>query len=313
VKPPGIVVHPCASVPIGTTLLDGILHHLLATAKMAPLDAVPPVGSLELALTQGVVHRLDKETSGVVVVAKTLEASSNLSRQFISRDVDKRYLALCVGTDPGLDEMVDVPLTRKSNGKVIVVLGTPTISLNSSSSSSSKRGRHGTTGQASGSAAGVKAVTRFRTAARWQGVSVVEVDLFTGRMHQIRVHAAHRGHPVAGDAMHGKSIGEGGGHNTKESEAALGLLNLQGLMLHAWQLSFNHPATGRRLHLTAAPPASMARAMRSVAARAGSSKAGLRESHSDNPNSSPELRLLLTEPSATKEKSRPAPQKMKKK
>jgi len=168
------------------------------------------------------VHRLDKETSGVVVVAKTLAASSRLSAQFRTRVVDKTYVAV-LAADPGADRVVDAPLVRRSSGKVTVAIsaGAAPSDADAPAAATTARERRRAArradaggararSRAAGGARGARAaaaakpaVTRFRGAASWDGVCVAEVELYTGRTHQIRAHARHVGCPVLGDAIYG--------------------------------------------------------------------------------------------------------------
>ena len=210
-KPAGLVVHPAAGNWSGT-ILNGLLHRYGAAAAGLP--------------RAGIVHRLDKETSGLMVVARTLEAQTDLVRQLQARTVKRRYLALVWGNMPS-DGTIDAPIGRdpRERTRMAVVTG----------------------------ASGKPARTHFRTVdeAIWerQPVSAIHCDLETGRTHQIRVHCAHIGHPLLGDPVYGRARG-------KRSVTPLpGGFARQAL--HAWRLGLIHPQTGRTMQWRADPPADM--------------------------------------------------------
>ena len=164
-KPAGLVVHPAAGNWSGT-LLNGLLHHYPAIA------GVPRAG---------IVHRLDKDTSGLMVVAKTLEAQTDLVRQLQARTVKREYLALVWGK-PNLSGTIDLPMARHPRDRIKMAV---------SESPSAK-----------------PALTHFKRIAvgalEGKAVSLVECRLETGRTHQIRVHMAHLGFPLVGDTLYGK-------------------------------------------------------------------------------------------------------------
>jgi 23S rRNA pseudouridine1911/1915/1917 synthase len=210
-KPAGLVVHPAAGNWSGT-ILNGLLHRY------------PDAAGLPRA---GIVHRLDKETSGLMVVARTLEAQTDLVRQLQARTVKRRYVALVWGAMPG-EGIIDAPIGRdpRERTRMAVVAG----------------------------ASGKAARTRFRlvdqTMWKQQTVSAVHCDLETGRTHQIRVHCAHVGHPLLGDPVYGSARG-------RRSSAPLpGGFTRQAL--HAWQLGLVHPGTGRSMRWRADLPKDMA-------------------------------------------------------
>jgi 23S rRNA pseudouridine1911/1915/1917 synthase len=195
-KPAGLVVHPGAGNREGT-LANGLLHHCAG---------IEIVGGTE---RPGIVHRLDKETSGCLVVAKTESAHRQLAAQFASRDVDKTYLALVDGKPRMPHGTIDAAIGRHTvhRQKMAVV----------------ERGRD--------------ALTHYRVLDSRDGKALVQCQPKTGRTHQIRVHLKHLGHPVAGDPVYGRR-----GNFTRH-------------MLHAWKLTFTHPATGKRISFAAPLPA----------------------------------------------------------
>jgi 23S rRNA pseudouridine1911/1915/1917 synthase len=207
-KPAGLVVHPAAGNWSGT-VLNGLLHRYGAAAAGLP--------------RAGIVHRLDKETSGLMVVARTLEAQTDLVRQLQARTVKRRYLALVWGNMPD-EGTIDAPIGRdpRERTRMAVVTG----------------------------ASGKPARTHFRRvdATVWerQPVSAIHCDLETGRTHQIRVHCAHIGHPLLGDPVYGRARG-------KRSVTALPH-GFARQALHAWRLGLIHPRTGRTMQWRADVP-----------------------------------------------------------
>ncbi|CAD6537316.1 hypothetical protein LMG27952_03251 [Paraburkholderia hiiakae] len=207
-KPAGLVVHPAAGNWSGT-LLNGLLHRYGEAAAGLP--------------RAGIVHRLDKETSGLMVVARTLQAQTDLVRQLQARTVKRRYLALVWG-NMAEEGTIDAPIGRdpRERTRMAVMKG----------------------------ASGKPARTHFRRIDKtlWhnQPISAIHCDLETGRTHQIRVHCAHIGHPLLGDPVYGHARG-------KRSVAALpdGFARQA---LHAWRLGLVHPVTGRAMQWRAEVP-----------------------------------------------------------
>ncbi len=191
-KPPGLVVHPGNGNPDGT-LVNALLHH-------APQVAAVP--------RAGVVHRLDKDTSGVMVAAKTLQAHTALVRQLQARTVHRDYAALVHGL-PLPSGTIDQPIGRDPRARVRMAVV----------------------------ASGKPARTRFRRIEAFEGCSLIECSLDTGRTHQIRVHLTHIGHPLLGDPVYGPR------------RAALSgpLAGFGRQALHAWRLGLVHPASGKAL------------------------------------------------------------------
>jgi 23S rRNA pseudouridine1911/1915/1917 synthase len=184
-KPRGVVVHPSA----------GHWHNTLVQALWPVLEEAGGEP-----FRPGIVHRLDKDTSGLLIVARTADARQRLSDMLARREIHRSYWALVEGALEPPTGRIDAPVGRHPGDrlKMAVVLN------------------------------GRSAATRYRTLAWWERFSWLELELETGRTHQIRVHLAHLGHPVAGDPLYGHA----------------GLLDLPGQALHAWRIAFRHPMTG---------------------------------------------------------------------
>lgn len=210
-KPAGLVVHPGNGNATGT-LMNALLHH-------APELAQVP--------RAGIVHRLDKETAGLMVVAKTLAAQTDLVRQLQARTVKRHYLALVHGK-VGAGGTVDAPLGRHpvQRTKMAVL-------------------KHG----------GKEARTHYTVMEGFARCTLVECRLDTGRTHQIRVHMASIGHPLVGDPVYGK---------TKSGAAMLDAFPRQAL--HARQLALVHPASGEPMHWESPLPADFAQLLESLRA-----------------------------------------------
>ncbi len=207
-KPAGLVVHPAAGNQTGT-LLNALLNH------------APELINLPRA---GIVHRLDKETTGLMVVAKTLEAHTDLVEQLADRTVSREYEAVAVGVMTG-GGTVDAPMGRHpTQRKLMAVL----------------------------SSGGKRAVTHYRVARRYPHHTHIRVKLETGRTHQIRVHMAHIGFPLVGDATYGKRFKIPKAANTHLIET---LKAFPRQALHAAKLGLEHPGTGEYTEWTAPVPA----------------------------------------------------------
>jgi 23S rRNA pseudouridine1911/1915/1917 synthase len=211
-KPPGLVVHPAPGNYTGT-LVNALLYHYGSLPSSGPGMR----GSERE--RAGIVHRLDKDTSGVMVVARTQEALRSLSAQFKNRTVQKRYLALVMG------------VIKKGSGTIEAGLGRH-VKERKKISVHTHKAR--------------EAVTLYTVKERFGNATLVAVEIKTGRTHQIRVHMAHIGHPILGDRVYG------GAKATK-----LGDLPLSRQMLHAESLSILHPETGHPMTFTAQPPSDM--------------------------------------------------------
>jgi 23S rRNA pseudouridine1911/1915/1917 synthase len=212
-KPPGLVVHPAPGNYTGT-LVNALLYHY----GSLPSRTTGKEGDARE--RAGIVHRLDKDTSGVMVVARTQEALRSLSMQFKNRTVRKRYIALVAG------------VIKKGSGTIDVGLGRH-VKERKKISTHTHHAR--------------EAVTSFMVKERYKKATLVEVEIKTGRTHQIRVHLAHIGYPVLGDRVYG------GGKATQFGESSI-----TRQMLHAETLSFLHPETGNPMTFVAPPPEDMA-------------------------------------------------------
>ncbi|HEV8444675.1 MAG TPA: 23S rRNA pseudouridine(1911/1915/1917) synthase RluD [Steroidobacteraceae bacterium] len=209
-KPPGLVVHPGAGNP----------RHTLQNALLAhdpKLRRVPRAG---------LVHRIDKDTSGLLVVARTVEAHTALVAALAAHEIEREYLALCTGAMTG-GGTVDEPIGRHRTQRTKMAV----------------RGD------------GRAAVTHYRIVKRYRAHTLARVRLETGRTHQIRVHLAHVGYPIVGDPVYGgrRRLPAGA---SPELRTALG--NFPRQALHAARLSFAHPRTGKRLTCDAPLPADFA-------------------------------------------------------
>ena len=234
-KPVGMVVHPAPGTPSGT-LVNALLHHAG--------DDLSGVGGVK---RPGVVHRIDKDTSGLLVVAKSDEAHQGLAAQFEAHSVERRYQAVCYGVpdayDPRLRGIKGVNFEPGNIMKITTQLA---------------RHKHDRKKQAVLFGSGRHAVTRVRIMEPFGdpgAAALVECWLETGRTHQIRVHMAHAGHGLIGDQTYGgrrklnaKSVGEDG------RAAALGFARQA---LHAATLGFVHPVTGENLRFEAEMPSDL--------------------------------------------------------
>jgi 23S rRNA pseudouridine1911/1915/1917 synthase len=216
-KPAGLVVHPAPGNEAGT-LVNALLAHCGAD--------LPGIGGEK---RPGIVHRLDKDTSGVMVVAKTEQALATLSAAFAARDLDRAYLALCWGLpNPPAGEIEGAIGRDPRDRKRMAVVA---------------RG-------------GRAALTRYRTLGHHDAaVALLEVRLATGRTHQIRVHLAARGHPVVGDPVYLRRIPAAARGLDEATRRAL--LDFPRQALHAARLGFAHPRTGQALSFHTPPPPDM--------------------------------------------------------
>jgi len=210
-KPPGLVVHPGAGHRSGT-LLNALLHHC------------PELKEIGEVSRPGLVHRLDKDTSGLLVVAKTALAHQALVGQFAARETKKTYVALVWGLLSEPEGIIDKEIGRHPTARQRM----------------SVHARRGKT-----------AVTRWRVRREFPGpMTLVELSPETGRTHQLRVHLASEGHPVLGDATYGGGVSRLAGHPKLTGIKPL----VPRQLLHAWRLEVTHPRTGERLSWEAPLP-----------------------------------------------------------
>ncbi len=226
VKPPGLVVHPGAGNPSGT-LVNGLLHHCGASLS--------GIGGVR---RPGIVHRLDKDTSGVMVVAKSDVAHRHLAAQFAdhgrSGSLQRAYLALVWGE----------PAPHR--GTIAAALG------RAASDRTKRRVKSAETADARHAVTHYGVRERFGPAADAAAASLVDCRLETGRTHQIRVHMAHIGHPLIGDQDYGSAFKTK--VNTLPPEAAAIVADFRRQALHAWLLQFEHPRDGRTMRFEALVP-----------------------------------------------------------
>ena len=212
-KPAGMVVHPAAGNPDGT-LVNALLHH--CAGRLSGIGGVA---------RPGIVHRIDKDTSGLLVVAKTDVAHEGLAAQFTRHSIERVYLALTTGIPVPPAGRIDAPLARSaSDRKKIAVVG----------ATKADGGR------------GKRAVTHYRIVEPLKGAALVECRLETGRTHQVRVHLASIGHPLLGDPVYGRS--------RNEHRELLKSLNFHRQALHAAELGFVHPVSKAKLSFKSALP-----------------------------------------------------------
>jgi len=210
-KPAGLVVHPAAGNRDGT-LVNALLHHCRGSLSGIGGVARP-----------GIVHRIDKDTSGLLVVAKTDVAHEGLAKQFAAHSIDRRYLAIVSGVPKASEGTIDAPLARSAANrkKIAIVAG----------------GR------------GKRAVTHWKRLTVLSDAALAECRLETGRTHQVRVHMASIGHPLLGDSVYGGI--------PKTHRRLLNDLGFHRQALHAAELGFVHPVTKRRLSFASAMPPDM--------------------------------------------------------
>jgi len=212
-KPAGLVVHPGAGRATGT-LVNALLH------RVRDLSGIGGV------VRPGIVHRLDRGTSGLLVVAKDDASHLALSRQFSGRTVDKEYLAVVLGVPRALEGTIDVPIGRDPVHRKRMSVRAP-------------RGR--------------AARSTYRLVEAFDGAALLRVRIATGRTHQIRVHLSALGHPVAGDLTYGGRSRPA----SRRPEARAALEGLSRPALHAAHLAFTHPASGERLSFSSPLPADL--------------------------------------------------------
>ena len=198
-KPKGMVVHPANGNPDGT-----LVNAVMAICK----DSLSGIGG---EIRPGIVHRLDKNTSGAIIIAKNDKAHINLSEQLKNHEIKKTYIALVRGVVKENNATINMPIGRsKKDRKKMDV---------------DKNGK--------------EAITHFKVLKRYKDCTLLEINIETGRTHQIRVHLSHIGYPIIGDEVYS---------NGKNK------LNIEGQCLHAKSLDFKHPITGKNMHIEAPIP-----------------------------------------------------------
>lgn len=198
-KAKGMVVHPAVGNPDGT-LVNAIMAHCKGN-----------LSGIGGELRPGIVHRLDKDTSGLLIIAKNDKAHLAMSEQIQNREVKKTYLALVKGAVPENEATIKMPIGRSTKDRKKMAV----------------------------TSKGKEAITHFKVLERFEKYTYLEVNIETGRTHQIRVHMAEIGHPVVGDMIYSNGKNE---------------FNIEGQMLHAHRLEFKHPITGKAMCLEAPLP-----------------------------------------------------------
>ena len=198
-KPKGMVVHPANGNPDGT-----LVNAIMAICK----DSLSGIGG---EIRPGIVHRLDKDTSGVIVVAKNDKAHINLSEQIKEHKVKKTYIALVRGIVKENEATINMPIGRSEKDRKKMAV--------------TKKGK--------------EAITHFKVLERYDNYTLLQVQIETGRTHQIRVHLAQVGYPIIGDEVYSNGKNE---------------WNIQGQCLHAKSLEFIHPGTGQKVYMEAELP-----------------------------------------------------------
>jgi len=211
-KPAGMVVHPAAGVSSGT----------LVNALLAHSSTLPTAGGID---RPGIVHRLDKNTSGLLVVAKTEAAHRSLTDLISKRAIKRKYRALAYDSFAETKGTIDAPIGR----------------------SPSDRKKMAVTGIGSR-----EAMTSFAVIEGFPHISHLSVELSTGRTHQIRVHMAYIGHPIVGDLVYGSRLKRF--HDKMTPAVVDAISHLKGHMLHSEILEFDHPVTGKAVRFEAPPP-----------------------------------------------------------
>lgn len=217
-KPPGLVVHP-APGHTGGTLAHGLLFRFPELEQVGPSPERP-----------GIVHRLDKDTSGILIAARTESAYRHLKSGFQNRSVEKTYLAVVYGNPRESGGSIALPIARHPVHRKRMAAGV-------------KEGR--------------QALTCWKVVRNFEGISLLEFDIKTGRTHQIRVHASAMKHPVVGDPVYGFRNPERAFSLPPETARRI-REHVRRQLLHAWKIALIHPDTGQRVSFEAPIPADMA-------------------------------------------------------
>lgn len=216
-KPAGLVVHPGAGNPRGT-LMNGLLHHV------PELDQLPRAG---------IIHRLDKDTSGLILVGKSLESHTELTRALANREISRHYLAVCTGVLTG-GGSIEEPIGRHPVDRLKM---------------SVRRD-------------GKPAMTHYRVIQRFAAHTYISVQLETGRTHQIRVHFAYKRHALVGDQTYGGRLAIPAGASDRLTET---LRRFRRQALHAERIRFLHPTSGEQIDLQVEPPGDFAELVAALA------------------------------------------------
>ncbi|RYG72494.1 RluA family pseudouridine synthase [bacterium] len=213
-KPRGLTVHPGAG-DTGITLVEVLQSHGRTLSTVGPPERA------------GIVHRLDKDTSGVMIVAKTDAAHWKLAADFEARTIKKTYAAICNGIPP-LKGRIEAPIQRSLSNRTKMTIAP----------------------------GGRFAVTEYEIERQWERFTLLRINLLTGRTHQIRVHFGYIHHPIAGDVVYSgyyRAL-----TNAPDDNVKAAIENLNGQALHAAKIEFDHPISGQRLSFEAPPPPEIA-------------------------------------------------------
>lgn len=212
-KPAGMVVHPGAGVQSGT-LANAIAFHFSLSNLNSPLST-----------RLGIVHRLDKDTSGLIVVAKGEQTAEALSAQFHDREVYKSYIALVHGSPEQNSGKIEAPIARNKHNRLRMKVAS----------------------------SGRSALSLWKVRQRFEKFTLLDVEIKTGRTHQIRVHMGYINHPIVGDEVYN----EGRDNTVADTSVRNAIRNLGRFFLHAERLSFTHPKTGERMEFVQEMPSKL--------------------------------------------------------
>ena len=215
-KPAGMVVHPGAGVTSGT-LANAISYHFglgILDFGLQDEDEQSKIQNLKSKI--GIVHRLDKDTSGLIVVAKDEQTAEELSRQFHDRKVEKHYVVLVHGNIEQNSGKIEAAIARNKHNRLRMKVAT----------------------------SGRSALSLWKVRQRFEKFTLLDVEIKTGRTHQIRVHMAYINHPIVGDEIYN----EGRDNTVSDTDTKNAIRKLNRFFLHAKRLSFTHPKTGERMN-----------------------------------------------------------------
>ena len=229
-KPAGMIVHPVRNVRTGT-LVNALLHHVGAPAIGPDASTSVELGLSRDVVRPGIVHRLDMDTSGLLVVAKNDAAHRALQAQFQARTVQRQYSAILWGIPNPPAGTIDAPIGRNPNNRLVQAVNT----------------------------SGKSAITHYQTRTVFGAATLVHFRLLTGRTHQIRVHAQHMGHPVMGDPAYGGTCISHGPVSARRRAFYGNVFDrLDRQALHAQTLGFVHPVSGQSMAWSSDLPTDMA-------------------------------------------------------